>query len=270
MKNDHLRAPRGEVHGWSDGAVRRNTEFLMSVIETRLTGAGVALTLTLRDCPPTAQDWHKLRRAWEMRMRRAGMIRLHWVTEWQRRGVPHLHCALWWPDSYDCITPLEAWVEVAEAYGASRRGQHARIIDGPKGWFQYLAKHAARGVKHYQRTADNIPEGWKKRTGRVWGKVGEWPIQEAVKVNLQDQHGDGGWFAFRRLIRSWRKADARAAHPDVRRWRIRSARQMLKCTDPARSRVIGFMEWIPFEVQMAMLGNLGERGYQVRLIEGRE
>lgn len=264
MKNNHQRVPRGEVQGWSDGATRRNTEFLMSIVETRLDGFGVAVTLTLRDCPPTAQDWHRLRKAWTERMRRAGMVRLHWVTEWQRRGVPHLHGAIWFPEKYDLATPIAAWVELAEKYGAQHRGQHARIIDGPIGWFQYLAKHAARGVKHYQRNAANIPEGWQTKTGRVWGKAGEWPLQEAVKINLQDQHGDGGWFAWRRMIRSWRKADARASG---NRWRIRSARQMLKCSEPARARVIGFMEWVPFEVQMAMLGNLGERGYQVRLVE---
>ena len=41
MKNSHTRALRGEV-GWSYGATRRNTEFLMSIREDRLTGAGVA------------------------------------------------------------------------------------------------------------------------------------------------------------------------------------------------------------------------------------
>ena len=63
-----------------EGATRRNTEFLMSVRTDQLTGAGVAITLTVRDCPPSAEDWHKLRRAWEKRMVRAGMVRLHWVT----------------------------------------------------------------------------------------------------------------------------------------------------------------------------------------------
>lgn len=264
MKNDHLRAPRGEVRGWSDGATRRNTQFLMSIIETRLHGYGVAVTLTVRDCPPNAREWHRLRRAWIDRMRRAGMIRLHWVTEWQRRGVPHLHGAIWFPDRDSCLGVLDAWVEVAGRYGADLRGQHARRIDGPVGWFQYLAKHAARGVKHYQRNPDNIPEGWKSKTGRVWGYSGDWPLQEAVRIDLQDHHGDGGWFAWRRMIRSWRIADARASG---NRWRIRSARQMLKCSEPARARVLGYMEWIPFEVQMAMLGNLGSRGYQVRFIE---
>ena len=79
-RNDHLRAKRGQVEGWSEGAVRRNTEFLMSVRDGDLTGAGVAITLTLRECPPTADAWHRIRRAWVERMERAGMTRLHWVT----------------------------------------------------------------------------------------------------------------------------------------------------------------------------------------------
>lgn len=266
MKNSHQRVPRGEVQGWSHGATRRNTQFLMSVIESQLSGAGVALTLTLRDCPASAQDWHKIRRAWIKRMERAGMVRLHWVTEWQRRGVPHLHVAIWFSDAYRIGDAIDAWVAVASVYGAGQGGQHGRCIDGAVGWFQYLSKHAARGVSHYQRSADNMPEGWKRKTGRVWGKVGDWPVQEAVKFNLQDQHGDGGWFAYRRLVRSWRRADARASGD---RWRMRSARGMLRCSDQARSRIIGFMEWMPFEVNMALIGNVASRGYAVHLVEGK-
>lgn len=267
MKNSHQRVPRGEVQGWSEGATRRNTQFLMSVIETRLTGAGVALTLTLKDCPPNAQEWHRLRRAWVKRMERAGMVRLHWVTEWQRRGVPHLHCALWWPDKYDLETPIAAWCEVATAYGAGDKGQFARPIEGAPGWFQYLSKHAARGVKHYQRNALNMPEGWQKKTGRVWGHSGDWPVQDAVKFDIQDHHGDGGWFALRRLVRSWRTADARAeGNPR----RIVNARRMLNCPDVKRSRLIGFMDWMPFDVQMALIGNVASRGYTVRLLDGTE
>lgn len=189
------------------------------------------------------------------------MLRLHWVTEWQRRGVPHLHGAIWWPDCYDLFTPLEAWVELAAEYGAGIRGQHARRIDGPVGWFQYLSKHAARGVKHYQRSAENMPEGWQRKTGRVWGHVGNWPLREAVRLDLQDQHGDGGWFAYRRMVRGWRFADARAGGD---RYRIRSARAMLTCNDPALSRVRGLTDWVPEDVTLAMAANLAGRGYVVQ------
>lgn len=262
MNNSHQRALRGDVGGWSEGATRRNTQFLYSVLEQQLTGAGVAVTLTLRECPPTSDVWHRLRRAWEKRMVRAGMLRLHWVTEWQRRGVPHLHGALWFPGTqYDLLTPVEAWVEVAAAFGASLRGQHCRPIDGPVGWFQYLSKHAARGVRHYQRSIDNVPGPWQQRTGRMWGKVGEWPTREGMRIELQDQHGDGGFFAYRRLVRGWRLADARAKGD---RYRVRQARQMLQSSDRVLSTVRGVSEWIPQDITLAMLANLAERGFQVQ------
>jgi hypothetical protein len=86
---------RGDVQGWSKNATRSNTRFLYSVDETKLTGHGCAVTLTIRDCPPSAQDWKRLREALFVRLRRMGLVRAHWLTEWQRRGVPHLHGALW-------------------------------------------------------------------------------------------------------------------------------------------------------------------------------
>nr|AAC45798.1 unknown [Xylella fastidiosa] len=145
---------------------------------------------------------------------------------------------------------------------AALRGQHGRIIDGVVGWFQYVSKHAARGVRHYQRCSENLPEGWKGLTGRVWGKVGEWPLYPEVRIDLQDhrQDGDGGFFAYRRLVRSWPVSDRRRAGD---RYRLRSARRMLTCSDTSRSRVIGFMEWVPYEVQMAFCANLRTRGYSV-------
>lgn len=261
-RNDHLRAIRGGVEGWSEGAVRRNTQFLMAIREDQLTGVGVALTLTLRDCPPTAAHWHGLRRAWIERMRRAGMTRLHWVTEWQRRGVPHLHGAVWFPDADRTAEAINAWVEVARAHGAGQRGQHGRPIDGVVGWFQYLAKHAARGVKHYQRSAENVPEGWQRKTGRVWGHVGDWPVAAPRSYALQDHtnDGDGGWFRLRRLARAWRIADARAGG---NAWRIRSARTMLRDPDPNLSRLRGFSEWLPEATQDRMLLCVAAMGHVV-------
>ncbi|WP_204888284.1 hypothetical protein, partial [Escherichia coli] len=76
MKNNHTRAKRGEVKGWSKTASRNNTKFLRSVFVPALDGAAVAFTLTIRDCPPTSDDWHKIRRAFVERLRRAGMVRL--------------------------------------------------------------------------------------------------------------------------------------------------------------------------------------------------
>ena len=117
------------------GATRRNTRFLYSVQEDQLDGHGYAVTLTLKSCPPSSKDWHRIRRAWEMRMVRAGMIRLHWVTEWQRRGVPHLHCAIWFPETTPPVQAMDsivrAWLLLGEPYGVGSvvsmwRGLQAR------------------------------------------------------------------------------------------------------------------------------------------------
>jgi hypothetical protein len=264
MKNNHDRAIRGEVGGWSDGATRRNTQFLYSVMEPELSGSGYAVTLTLRDCPPDSDAWHRLRRAWEARMRRAGMIRLHWVTEWQRRGCPHMHGAVWFPPDVPASVvrarAIDAWLTLSAAYGSGSRGQDVHVITGAVGWFQYVSKHAARGVKHYQRSSENVPDAWKLKTGRMWGKVGDWPVREKIRLNVQDQHGDGGWFAYRRLVRGWRVADARAAG-DQRR--VYLAKRMLTCNEAKLSRVRGVSEWIPQEVTLSMLANLAVRGYAI-------
>ena len=45
-RNTHVRAKRDTVEGWSDSSTRRNTRFLYSVDERKLTGHGFALSLT--------------------------------------------------------------------------------------------------------------------------------------------------------------------------------------------------------------------------------
>jgi hypothetical protein len=270
--NSHVRAPRGDVGGWSVGATTRNTKFLYSVREHELDGEGFAITLTLRDCPASATVWHQLRRAWLKRMERAGMIRHHWVTEWQRRGVPHLHAACWWPEEMvrryghqrlkDKM--INDWVMLTSAeHGTGFRSQRAEFITGAVGWFQYVSKHAARGVKHYQRSSENIPECWKKKTGRMWGHTGPWPVREGMRIELQDDRdgGDKGYFAWRRLVRSWRIAACRASG-DVRR--LRGARRMLRCHEAPLSRVRGISEWIGEDLTLTFLGNLAVRGYHIQ------
>ena len=111
--NTHLRGKKKRVQGWSSGSARNNTNFLQSVVESGLTGAGVAFTSTVRDCP-SVEGWKKIRNAFLMRLRREGAIRIHWVTEWQRRGVPHLHGVVYFPESIgaDCAIPHRHWIDL--------------------------------------------------------------------------------------------------------------------------------------------------------------
>ncbi len=283
MVGNHERAKRGEVKGWTAGAVRRNIAFLRSIDERGLTGEGWALTLTVRDCPPSHDAWHQAVELYLQQVKRLmGTIRVHWVTEWQRRGVPHLHGAIWFPDGtgdrFAIVNMLvRLWVGYSASFGTGEKGQMVKPIDGALGWFQYVSKHAARGVKHYQRAADNIPQGWIK-TGRMWSKGGDWPTREPVKLNLDNR----GYHVLRRWARSWRKAEARAAHAKLRRsllefrvksissahWReslgrIKSARTMLRCPDLKLSGVRGISEWISENLLLRMIQRLALDGYRV-------
>lgn len=257
MRNDHVRAKREEVTGWSSKTARSNTQFLQSVKLDGLTGHGFAFTLTLRDCPETHADWHKLRDSMAKRLARMGMSRLHWVTEWQRRGVPHLHGVVYFPDHETDHAPriIEHWCQIAAPYNCAIWSQNIKPISDSLGWLQYLAKHASRGANHYQRSSESIPEGWKK-TGRMWGKGGEWPTAEPMKFQLDRKGG----FAYRRLIRAYRKSEARSTGKG---YAIRSSRRMLKCNLRTLSEVRGTSGWIPERVTMTMLSHLAAQGHSI-------
>ena len=252
MKNNHTRAKRGEVKGWSKSASRNNTKFLRSIDKDRLTGPAVAFTLTIRDCPPTSDDWKMVREAFIARLRRAGMVRMHWLTEWQKRGVPHLHGIVYFPYAYEPGTVIDAWLAVAEKYTCGYRSQHVVPVTDMHGWFMYLAKHAGRSETHYQRNPEYVPEGWAK-TGRVWGYCGDWPVDEPHALTISDP----AFWAFRRLCRGWRKADARTANYGAikdsekkRARRIVSARTMLRCNKWGQSAAHGVSEWIPIDASL--------------------
>lgn len=270
-KNSHSGGGlRSNTTGWSEASTRSNTQFLYSVDTESLSGYGYAFTFTIRDLPPTPKHWKSLRDAFIKRCNRLGLIRYHWVTEWQRRGVPHLHGCLYFP------TPLHVneirklkkfWVEVATQYVASYQAQDIKPIDSAVGWVQYLSKHGSRSKHHYQRSEK--PTQWAS-SGRVWGKGGEWITRETyADLTTKEFH------RLRRLARSWRIADARQPQPvklgtftlypdNPMYWnmlpnghratkRIRSARRCLTCPDPLKSSVRGVSEWISEGVALDML-----------------
>ena len=243
-------AKRGEVRGWSTQATRRLRRWFYSVDGAALDGSGLALTLTVRDLPPTADDWTATRNRFLDRMRRAGMVRGQWLTEWQRRGVPHLHGCVFFPEG-EANAELVAghWLASAGEWGAGRSAQHIAPLWGLPGWLQYQSKHSARGVKHYQRST--VPEAWQKGTGRLWGAVGEWPLrEEAHDVDLMT------FWRFRRLMRGWMLSDARA-EGDYRR--VAWVRRMLADPDERRGRVRAIGEFCPEQTSRRLLEAAGGR-----------
>lgn len=272
MKNNHQRAKRGEVVGWSKSASRNNKKFLYSIDTSSLTGVGYAFTLTLRDCPKTSDEWRNLRRVYFDSLRNcSGFLRLHWVTEWQKRGVPHLHGIVFYDEAEFAsgggkhLTMRMEWIKktwvslTSWDYNTKIHAQHVDVITEVSGWFKYLSKHSARGAEHYQRSSGNIPEGWKK-TGRVWGHWGDWAVSEPVEIELEKS----GFYVFRRVVRAWRKSDARSEKIEkVRNRRIISARKMLSCRDRSLSEVRGVSEWIDKRMAEKILWNLVLLGFDV-------
>ena len=248
---------RGRCGGWSQAACRRNTEFLRSVLWDRLPAIGYAITLTLAICPETHDDWARLLKYFFERLERRGLSHIHWVTEMQTRMVPHLHGCCFFGDADIAVRCeiLEAWLSAASEYGPRASGQHIAPIYDARGWSEYVSKHAARGINHYQRNPDYLPPGWRGITGRMWGKRGQWPTAAAESLRMSLP----AWYRIRRMVRSWRKAKARKEGRG-----IASARRMLRCPDEKRSRVHGWSEWPPAEVTLRFVERVSADGYQVR------
>lgn len=198
---------RGACSGWSADASARNALALQSIDFAALGGCPIyAVTLTMARCPPNAVEFKKLKNVYDMRLRRMSLPLRHWVCEWAQVGrfgvgaVPHLHLTIfnvdgvardlnYWPIEFAI---LRAWCEVFEEYGAQMPGQHLRLIDSPKKWVGYVAKHTARAARHAQRE-QILPEGWES-PGRMWGMSRNIPTRQN---NIKIDHATG--YDFRRM-----------------------------------------------------------------------
>ena len=179
-------APRGDCGGWTAGVSSRLHSFLMSVLASSLSGYGYAITLTFRDCPLSARDMHRVRRSFIRRLERRGLLRLLWVCEFQRRGVPHFHIAAYFGNGIMPADIIALWCKCAAKYKVKRTAQTCVDINDIGGWFGYMQTHVVRGIKHYQRQRDNLPPDWQNNTGRVWGHVGDWQT-DVFQLLLSDK-----------------------------------------------------------------------------------
>lgn len=270
---------RGTIRGLSAGAARRHQTLLRSVDVRGLYGAPVNFTLTVRDVPPTSKDWDKAKRALWARFNRYGVIRVHWCMEWTRRGVPHLHGIAFFPvhngrpgrlvtgfdgrPTWELFTPWmisEWWQQIASKWGVSLKAQHVSIrASAEKAWFRYMSKHASRGVGHYQRQAEKIPEGWHT-TGRMYGTFGQpWPVRaDKESIKTWEMH------RLRRQVRAWarsralthiRKGELTGRSKLVREGKatLRYLRRLSEISDPVRSARFPISEDVPLWVADLML-----------------
>lgn len=268
--NNGKAGKRGTIGGWTAQSSRRNMRFLWSIDTDRLTGTGYSFTLTVPVCPDTPRDWADWCATYWKRLEAVGAIRIHWVIEWQRRGCPHLHGSIYFAESAD-LTDIENFVIFQWVYrnpfsSASLMAPQQRCmrIYDAVGWGQYVAKHAARGVKHYQRSPENIPEHWQGKTGRIWGSRGDWPATAPLRIEMQDKRGDGGWYVYRRLARAYAVAKARSTGDRAAQI---YARRMLRSNRRDLAECRGISSWLPRSVTEQLVENLDDRGYFVQLVQ---
>lgn len=237
-------AKRGEIKGWTQGAQRRLVAWLWSINPDALDRHdGWALTLTVGETPPSAAEWHALRRAFQARLKRHGVELQHWVVEWTAKKRPHMHMAVYGAGRID-IVALVAWLELCDKrdWPVNTRAQHITPITGVSGWLKYVSKHAARGVTHYQR--QGAPDGWDK-TGRLWGHSGEWPIDEPLKLDLERHE----FHEYRRLVLTWQKKRMQREGVPAKVWH-KLGRQY---GDRDKGAMMGVSGWIPDTVSLMLL-----------------
>lgn len=267
-------APRGNAQGWTPGAARRNDRFLQSIDFGSLSGEPWALTLTIPSADagkghvPDSAEFHAMLQAMVKRLRRLGAIRWHWVIEMTRAKTPHVHLSVWFSEAAPDreLRIRMAWGKIALRHGieVSQRAQCVKRMTSV-GWAQYTSKHGARGVKHYQRERQALPEGWRDRPGRMWGYGGDWP-SPAERQPLRRELGQRAFWRYRRLVRAWCLSNARRTTNDRLRARyIRQARHMLACSHRKLSPVKPINVWVPESVSRAFLSML-EADYEARLV----
>ena len=263
---------RTATRGWTPNVARRNEQRLQQIDFDAVEGVPAFVTLTMPSGQMgdvSAAMFHGWLKRWLQYMKRHGMSHYYWILEFQASGNPHLHVLVWLdhtPDPLETYRALRSWVGILNKsdVGARLQGQiwenidvgGELVVDGervpahPERVLMYLAKHAARGVAHYQRQIENMPEDWQYRSGRVWGHDRSLPLREQ-----EDFETDYPTFwTFRRLVRRCRLAEARSIKDaDRRRAAIVQARGSLNCGRPDISPYKGVSVWIPSDVASALL-----------------
>ena len=263
---------RTATKGWTPNVARRNEQRLQQIDFDAVEGFPAFVTLTMPSqqmSDVSAAMFHGWLKSWLRYMKRHGLTHYYWILEFQASGNPHLHVLVWLdhtPDPLENYHALRSWVGILNksGVGAQLQGQIWESIDvggtitvdgepvpaHPERVLMYLAKHAARGVAHYQRQIENMPEDWQYRSGRVWGHDRGLPLraQQDVETDYPTFH------RFRRLVRRWRLAEARAIKDPVRRRAaVSQARRCLKCSRPDVSPYRGVSAWIPADVASQLL-----------------
>lgn len=165
---------RTATRGWTPNVARRNEQRLQQIDFDAVEGFPAFVTLTMPSgqmSEVSAVEFHGWLKRWLQFMKRHGLRHYYWILEFQASGNPHLHVLAWLNHDWDALEQFKAlrsWVGILNKSGVGARlqGQIWENIDvggeitvdgetvpaHPERVLMYLAKHAARGVAHYQRS----------------------------------------------------------------------------------------------------------------------
>lgn len=271
---------RTNTKGWTPNVARRNEQRLQQIDFDAIDGTPAFVTLTtpsqqMEDV--SAAMFHGWLKRWLQYMKRHGMLHYYWILEFQGSGNPHVHILVWIDHEFDVLEQYRAlisWVNMLDKSNIGARLQAQVwepidvggeiVVDGervpahPERVLMYLAKHAARGVAHYQRRIENMPDDWQYRSGRVWGHDRGLPLREQDDFECSYKE----FWAYRRLVRRWRLSEANAiTDPERKRAAVVQARRMLRCSRPDVSPFRGVSAWVPESVAKQLFDSIegGER-----------
>lgn len=223
-------------NGWTKAASSNNAKWLQSVRPPL--GFGIALTLTLSSLP-SADEWRSLVRDFNKFLSSNDLCyAYHFVVEWTRRGLPHIHYMVYLDIEESAFPTWSVWLRrkwCNISACAEMHAQCAKAVESLHGWLEYVAKHAARGIHHYQRATPPLWCGVP--TGRMWGYGGIWPERQEAKLSLSESD----FVCFSRLLRKYMKKKGR-----------RNQKRNLFFT-PKKIYPSGVSEWVPSSVTTRLL-----------------
>jgi hypothetical protein len=173
------RKKRGPIRDFSRGSRGRLMRRLASADKDKVMLAPLFITLTYpEEWPADAREWKRhleaFRSRWERKYGRCASI---WKMEFQRRGAPHFHLAVFVGELVRRSWVARAWYEIVGSGDIKHllRGAHVRRVRTWRGMKSYVSKYMGKEQEAGLRPA---------QIGRCWG-VWHWKliagvIQEAM------------------------------------------------------------------------------------------
>lgn len=268
--------------GWTIATSRNLTNYLMRLDFTSVPGTPYAITLTI---PArymnyvSSTQFHTMLAAWIRHARRRyGLIHYYWIIEFTAQGTPHIHMTIWCintttvynrhTQSHETIhlpplitqtAMLTNWITICAKHDipATLTAQNFRPIDNtPETWLAYTAKHATRGITHYQRRLDHMPQDWQTHPGAMWGHDRKLSHYQTDWIEIP-MNADAFWILRRKIRHQLEQQAHYITDPVKRRKTITTTRRLLKhplTSDEMKRKHYARTHGIPFLPQHAFTG----------------